>query len=410
MMPLIPARYAVALRNRQMRTLLAGYGASLLGDGMSVVSVAALALRIGAGPHRSLVVGASVAAYSLPAVLGAAALRRWLARAPSRRLVLLDCTLRALAMAAIPIARAAGALSPALYIAMLAVSSLLVSWGFAGRYSMIAQFVDSDSRMAANSLMSSLDSLTLIAGPAIAGALIAIVDPATLIAVDAASYVVLAIAVIRIPPTPHPTEQAEDRQGAEGWRFLRRNPQLLAVLLLTLGFYFLYGPVEVALPVFVANHHSVSILGLYWTTFGVGALIGTLAAGTLRRIRLWTTLLAVVAGWGICLTVFGATSALIPTLIAFGVGGAIYGPYPALSYTLFQNETPPPNLTAVLAARSGILVAATPLGTVLGGPLTSALGADSALFLSGVTTIGLAVLAAPLLRRDWPKATQNRNT
>jgi MFS family permease len=159
LMPLIPARYAVVLRQHQMRTLLAGYGASLLGDGMSVVSVAALALRIGAGSHRSLIVGASVAAYSLPAVLGAAALRRWLARVPSRRLVLLDCTLRALAMAAIPIARAAGALSPALYIATLAVSSLLVSWGFAGRYSMIAEFVDSDSRMAANLLMSSLDSL-----------------------------------------------------------------------------------------------------------------------------------------------------------------------------------------------------------------------------------------------------------
>lgn len=70
-MVLIPVRYARVLRQREIRTLLGGYGASLLGDGMSVVSVAALALRIGAGPHRSLIVGASVAAYSLPAVLGA---------------------------------------------------------------------------------------------------------------------------------------------------------------------------------------------------------------------------------------------------------------------------------------------------------------------------------------------------
>lgn len=39
-------------------------------------------------------------------------------------------------------------------------------------------------------------------------------------------------------------------------------------------------------------------------------------------------------------------------------------------------------------------------GTALGGPLTSALGAASTLLLSGVTTVGLAALAAPLIRRD----------
>jgi MFS family permease len=379
---------------------MGGYGVSLFGDGMSVVSVAALALRIGAGPHRSLIVGASVAAYTLPAVVGAVALRRWLVGVPSRRLVLLDCALRALAMAAIPITKAVGALNPALYIALLAAGSLFLSWGFAGRYSMIAELADADLRMAANSLMTSLESLSVILGPAVAGAVITVADPSILIGVDAATYVVLGVAALRIPPSGHLPGDPEKERTEEGWRFLRGRPQLFALLVVTMGFYFLYGPVEVALPVFVADHHPISVLGLYWATFGVGALAGGLTAGALPRVRLWTILVAVVAGWGACLTVFGATSALMPTLIAFGIGGAIYGPYPALSFTVFQDETPPSKLTSVLAARSGVLVAASPLGTALGGPLTAALGANTTLLLSGITTVAVAALASPLIRRD----------
>lgn len=63
--------------------------------------------------------------------------------------------------------------------------------------------------------------------------------------------------------------------------------------MITFGFYFLYGPVEVALPVFVADHHKVSVLGLYWTVFGAGALAGGLAAGALPCLRLWTTMVGV---------------------------------------------------------------------------------------------------------------------
>lgn len=291
-------------------------------------------------------------------------------------------------------------LSPALYITLLGLGSLLLSWGFAGRYSMIGELVDADKRMAANSLMSGLDSLAVVVGPAVAGAVITVADPSVLIALDALSYVGLGVALRRLPAAAPAGGLATVRTGREGWLFLRRNPQLLALLGLSLGFFFLYGPVEVALPVFAAEHHATWVLGAYWATFGVGALAGGLAAGALRRLPLWTALVAVVAGWGASLTVFGATSALVPTLLAFGIGGAIYGPYPALSFTLLQDQTPTAQLTAVFAARSAVLVAAAPLGTALGGPLTAGLGAGPTLLISGAATFGLAVVASPLMRRD----------
>jgi hypothetical protein len=48
-------------------------------------------------------------------------------------------------------------------------------------------------------------------------------------------------------------------------------------------FFFLYGPVEDALPVYVATdlHARAPLLGAYWTAFGMGALVASLV--TARR-------------------------------------------------------------------------------------------------------------------------------
>jgi hypothetical protein len=81
----------------------------------------------------------------------------------------------------------------------------------------------------------------------------------------------------------------------------------------------------------------------------------------------------------------------------------VYGPFTALSFTLFQDRTPAALLTTVLAARSAALLTASPVGTALGGPLTAALGPRQVLAASGLATVALAVVTAavrlPALRR-----------
>jgi hypothetical protein len=61
----IPAVYRRLLRERRTRRFLAGMGASSLGDGMSTVTIAWLAVRIAAG-NLGLFVGLAIAAYTLP--------------------------------------------------------------------------------------------------------------------------------------------------------------------------------------------------------------------------------------------------------------------------------------------------------------------------------------------------------
>src|SRR6266446_1597478 len=86
--------------------------------------------------------------------------------------------------------------------------------------------------------------------------------------------------------------------------------------------------------------------------FGIGAVLGGLAVGALPQLPLWPVTVVIVVAWGLALLPFGFD---VPTAVAvacFTLGGAIYGPFVALSVTLMQTKSPSQNLAARLAARS----------------------------------------------------------
>jgi predicted MFS family arabinose efflux permease len=100
---------------------------------------------------------------------------------------------------------------------------------------------------------------------------------------------------------------------------------------------------------------------------------------------------------GLALLPFGLSSPTAVTIECFTLGGAIYGPFVPLSVTLMQAKSPPQHLAPMLAARSAVLLTASPLGTALGGPLTTALGPRATLGGSGLATVVLGAVACVLL-------------
>lgn len=395
---LIPPAYRALLVEPGVRRLLGAMAVSSLGDGMSAVTVAWLAIQVAPARHVGVYVGLAMAAYTLPGVVGALAFAPLLRRRNARSLVLANCLLRAGFLSAIGLLWGLGRLSPVGYVALLAGSSVMAAWGNAGKYTLLAELGGPSGRLAANSLASAQDSLAVIVGPSLAGLLLAPIGLGTLIALDAASFAYLGVQAWRLPRADATTEPV-DRQAAEtGLRLLRR-PDLLRLILLTWLFFFLYGPVEDALPVYVARdlHASAGLLGAYWSSFGVGALAATLITGTLRNHDIRRTTLLIVAGWGACLVPFGFAPVGV-TLACFAIGGLVYGPFVPLSYALFQAATTPERLASVLAARSAVVMTASPLGMALGGPLVGALGASRTLALSGAATVALAIGAAVHVR------------
>ena len=397
---MIPAAYRGVLSDTQTRRLLAGLGVSSLGDGMSMVVVAWLAVLIAAPGNPGFFVGLAVAAYTLPGAAGGLALSRFLRRRPARVLVLADSWLRAGCLAAIALLWTAGSLAPPAYLGLLAGSSVLSAWGGAGQYTLLSQLGGPQGRLAVNSLCSAQASLAVIAGPTLAGLLTAPLGTGSLLGLDAASFAFLGIQAWRTQPGPAAAEGPVDFRAAEsGFRLLRRL-RLVSLITVTWLFFFLYGPVEDALPVYVARdlHAGAGLLGGYWAAFGVGALVSVLVTGALRNRGIRRITVLIVAGWGACLVPFAFAPAGV-TLACFAAGGLIYGPFIPLTYTLLQSSTPADRLPVVLAARSAIIMVASPLGTAAGGPLVAALGAGWTLTASGAATIALAVIAGALWTR-----------
>jgi predicted MFS family arabinose efflux permease len=396
----VPGRYRSLLADRRFRRLLPVFALSDLGDGMTVVAVAWMALALAPEGRQGALIGIAVAAYVLPGAVGALVLGRWMRRRPAQRLLVTDSAVRAGLLGAIPIAHAAGVLGPPLYVGLLGGSSLLHAWGKAGKHALFAPLLADEERVAANSLLSASLWSATIAGPALAGLLAGLVSPAWIFGLDAATFAVLAIqtARTRLPAIAAPLAPGSTR---EGLGVLRRHPDLLALLVVTWLFNLAFGPVEVALPVFVADELDAGpgLLGRYWAAFGLGAVTGALALGVARRLPVWPAMLAIIAGHGIGMLPFALTHTATPSLLGFAFAGLVYGPYSALSFTLLQDRAPAAALTTVLAARTAVLLTASPLGAALGGLVIDRSRASAVLTGSGALMILIAALSAAVLWR-----------
>lgn len=397
--------YRRVLARPDLRRFLPAVGVSALGDGMSMVVIAWLAITISPPGQQGWWTAFALAAFSMPATIGAFAFSRFVSRWRGARLVAADATLRMVALAVIAALGLAHMLTPGWYVALLGISSLLHAWGSAGTYTMIAELLPDEDHVPGNALLSTISQTTFIVGPAMAGILVPIIGPIWALGADAVSYGVLAAVAWGLSRRVRGGVSLPSEGG--NWRALFRYPQMLVLVLVTCLFFLLYGPVEVALPIFVAQDKqgSAALLGAFWTVFGIGAVVGGLLAAALRNRPLWTVVAVIIIGWGAALLPLGLWGELVPGLIGFAVGGLIYGPFISITTALFQRTSPPELLSSVLATRGALTIPATALGTLLGGPLIELIGAQKTLLVSALLTIALGIAVAVTQVRSPQKGT-----
>lgn len=394
--------YWPVLSHPRLRRLLPGLAVSALGDGMAIVAVSWLALQLAPPGQRGAWLAFAVAAYTLPSAAGTVVFGPLLGGRNGAQLAGWDATLRAGALGTIPIAYAFGALNIGLYVALLAASSLLHSWGSAGRYTLIAQFLPQRHHLAGNAVLSTIAQIAAIGGPALGGALIGWAGAVWVFAIDAATFAVLALTYrLAVPGTERRARTPGGASRTAGFVVIRHNRRLLGLLALSFGFFFLFGPVHVALPLHVAAglHAPATLLGGFYMAFGAGAVVGGLIAGHLRRWSLWPTTIGIVLTFGLTMLPLGLGAPTPVALASFAVGGLIWAPYLPTAMALFQRSTTTANLPQVLAANGAVTVVAVPVGTMLGGPLVGVVGARHTILLCAVAITTLGVLAAALAVR-----------
>jgi len=222
--------------------------------------------------------------------------------------------------------------------------------------------------------------------------------------IDAATFAVMALVAATMPAVERgkPSMQAPLFERL-GLRQLWDMKVVRYTTPLSLVFFFSYGPLEAAMPLY-----SDAILqtdargyGLLWSALAVGALIGTLSSSTLsQRLRLGVALPLIAFLWGASLLPMAFTNHLWLACGLLLLGGLMWGPYTPMETTLLQRNVPKEQLGRVFGARSTLLTGGSPLGLAVGGILLAFVPVTSVIAFSALACIlvGLSGLASPTFR------------
>jgi MFS family permease len=257
----------------------------------------------------------------------------------------------------------------------------------------------------ANALLSVARSATTIAGPALAGVLVAVSSPATVIAADAGSFAVsvVGLTLLRVPRIPRPDARSPWRDLAEGWgQFLAHTWLWVTTAQFALFNLFTWAPYLLIGPILARDYlGGARAWGLIVTAGAAGAIVaGAFAVGRRPRRPL---VVAVVASFGypapcLALALHAAGYVVAAGAVVAGAASAITSTYHS---TVLQQQVAPGMLaraTAFSLTGSYTLGAA---GYAVIGPISGLVGAGRLLaFAAAYATLSSAVvMTVPAVRR-----------
>jgi hypothetical protein len=402
------ARFVVDIaplrKYRHFRRLWSGQVVSGLGSQLTLVAVSFQAYGL---THSTLVVGLIGVAQLVPLLIGAL----WggtLADAMDRRKVLI--------LTQVAMATAIGGLVVNASFAHPAVWPLFVctgaSAGFQGvdwpaRRAALPMLVDGPDVTVAIALQTTIQQLALVAGPAVAGILIATIGLGAVFGIDVATFGVALIAALLLPalvPSGGGTPMGF-RSMTEGFRHLRKEHLLSATYKIDLN-AMIFGMPRAVFPALGVGLFGggAGVVGLLYAAPGAGALIGSLFTGWCSRVQhQGRAIAACVVIWGSTITLFGIIPVLWIGLVLLALAGAA-DVVSAVFRQAVQQRTVPEHLQGRLSGTFFAVVAGGPrLGDAETGVAATIGGPQFAVWSGGLAcVVGVAVLLwrVPELWRD----------
>jgi MFS family permease len=284
--------------------------ATLASSAGTLIAVVALAIDVKARTNSGPWVAAVVVVEFLPTVVVGLLLGPLLDRLERRSLMIAADAVRVGVFVALPFAPNA-----ATVVALAAVAGLATGFFRPAVYAGIPNLVPDAELPRANALLQGIENLSWAVGPLVGGVLTAAAGPSAAYTINAASFLVSILLVVRIPPRLLQSERALSRGH---WRDLRdgfsatlRSPSMRAVLVAWGIASLATGAANVA-EIFLAQHtFSAGDLGygLLYSAMGAGLVLGSFFSA------------AVLARSGVART-YGASL----TLMAMGYVGAALSP------------------------------------------------------------------------------------
>ncbi|MFF0292786.1 MFS transporter [Kitasatospora sp. NPDC004614] len=286
--------YLSVLRLRDYRLLWSASVLNLLGDGATWTALSWLAIsKAGAGA-----LGVLAICYTMPVIVGGAFVGPLLDRF-SRKFVLIgDSVLRGVIVAGVPLIALFGDVPLWQLYAVAGTYGLLKIVPLGAVPTIVPELVPKEQLQPAAALETIAYGAAGFAGPALGGVLIPVIGGEAVLALDAASYLLFALAIwaIRAPLSrPEPAAPAaptatgkKPKSGNWGWgpvfALLKRDKVLLSI---TVGFALFncaMGMLRVTNPWLAHNAlpGGAETLGLLLAAANGAGLIGSLIAGALK--------------------------------------------------------------------------------------------------------------------------------
>jgi MFS family permease len=390
-------------RNRSLLGLIAAELVSLTGSSMTFVALPWFVLATTGSTAK---MGWALAAEMLPIAIFGIPAGTVIAKLGGKRTMLISDAARGPLMLVIPILHDTGHLSFAALLGTTFAIGVFAAPYFASSRLVVPEVAGENEQAVAsvNAVLSGANQITQLAGPVLAGVLIAATSPATVLVVDGCTYVFSFATILLFVNAGRRVEAAAQSKGVlAGLKFLLGDSLLGPLMISACVINFvaqgiILGVQGIAYFRYDADAH---VLGFLFGAFGVGALCGALVAQQVTRKvdLLKLAAIAIVAmplplfllsphlPWGAALVVVGAFAFFTP-LVNAPVVGVLTVRTPV--------ELRPKVMTAVMTMATmfgpfGFIAAGYALRHVALGPFFIALPA--------LLTLGSLFMASVLLRR-----------
>jgi MFS family permease len=272
------------------------------------------------------------------------------------------------------------------------------------RRSFVTQMVPTDHVANAVSLTSALMTGSRIAGPALAGLLIATVGYGWCFLLNGATFVAVIVGLLRMdtsdlrvsPPLPRGKGQVR-----EGLRYVRARPELRIPLLMvavvgTLAFNF-----QVLVPLLATRtlEGDAGTYTLLSSLMSAGSLCGSLFVARRASIDL-RLIVAACAAFGVATAVFSVSPNLAVALVAIVAVGATGLAFMSSCMTVIQLRSDAVMLGRVNALYTMVFLGSTPIGGPIAGWVAEHVGIRAGLGLGAAATLAAAAWGWRVLQRN----------
>jgi MFS family permease len=275
-----------------------------------------------------------------------------------------------------------------LYLATMALA-LLTSLESPSRQAIVANLVPREDLPRALAMYSSQRYVAVIAGPSLAGLVLALLGSAACYTIDAISWLVMFIFLSLIRS---PIPEGEGRRAVSlgslhaGLRFVLGHAVIFPLLVMDFGAN-LFGSIRALLPIYARDILMVGPqgLGILYAASAIGALLGAAGfsfVGQVRRAGLW--ILIGVSIYATCIVLF-AKSQIFWLSVLFLIGSGVGDTMSAVLRATINQLSTPDDLRGRMASINSIFTNSGPqLGQFEAGALAAVVGAEFSAMTGGI--------------------------